>query len=60
MPNKPKYRVEIDPDNIPDNKGFTRVDPKDNPDWGIGGGVESTTENAIPVDVSKITILKGG
>ena len=60
LPNKPKYRVEIDPDNIPDNKGFTRVDPKDNPDWGIGGGVESTTENAIPVDVSKITILKGG
>ncbi len=60
LPNKPKYRVEIDPENISGHKKFTKVNPNDNPQWGIGGGVESTTENAIPVDISKITILKGG
>lgn len=60
LPSKPKYRVEIDPANIPDHKAFTKINPEDNPQWGIGGGVESTTSNSIPVDISTITKLKGG
>lgn len=60
LPSKPKYRVEIDPANIPDHKAFTKINPEDNPQWGIGGGVESTTSYSIPVDISTITKLKGG
>ncbi len=57
---KPKYRVEIDPSNVPDHKSFSWINPSDNPQWGIGGGVESTTSNSIIVDISNITLLKGG
>ena len=59
MPNKPVYRVEIDPSNVPNRTPFTRVKPEDNPKLGIGGGVEATTRDAIPVDPNTLTRLKG-
>jgi hypothetical protein len=60
LPSKPSYRVEIDPGNVPNRTPFSRVNPTDNPQWGIGGGVESITRDAIKVDPSTLTRLKGG
>jgi hypothetical protein len=59
LPNKPTYRVEIDPSDVTDRTPFTRVNPSDNPQWGAGGGVEATTRYSIPVDPGRITRLKG-
>jgi len=56
---KPTYRIEIDPANVSNRSPFTRVNPGDNPQWGVGGGVEATTRNAIPVDPSTLTRLRG-
>lgn len=58
LPNKPSYKVEIDPKNVNGQTPFKRVDPADNPQWGVGGGRESTTPNPIKVDPKKITPLK--
>jgi len=60
LPSKPSYRVEIDPGNVPNRTPFTKVKPGDNPNWGIGGGVEATTKEAISVDPTTLTRLKGG
>ena len=59
LPNKPTHRIEIDPANVPSRSPFTRVNPGDNPQWGVGGGVEATTRNPIPVDPSTLTRLRG-
>jgi len=59
LPSKPTYRIEIDPANVPNRSPFTRVNPGDNPQWGVGGGVEATTRNSIPVDSSTLTRLRG-
>ncbi|MES9964917.1 MAG: hypothetical protein ABW116_15415 [Candidatus Sedimenticola sp. 20ELBAFRAG] len=59
LPSKPVYRVEIDPADVPNRTPFTKVNPGDNPQWGVGGGVEATTKDAIPVDPSTLTRLKG-
>lgn len=59
LPSKPKYRVEIDPANVPNRTSFTKVKSDDNPQWGKGGGVEATTKDAIPVDPNTLTRLKG-
>jgi len=56
MRTKPTYKVEIDPANVPNRTPFTKVEGK--PKWGIGGGVEATTKDPIPVNPSKITKLK--
>jgi hypothetical protein len=53
------YRVEIEPDNVTNLTPFTRVNPLDNPKLGVGGGVEATTNEAIPVDPNTLTRLKG-
>lgn len=60
LPSKPSYRVEINPANVPSRTPFRRVNPGDNPQWGIGGGVEAKTKNAISVDPGTLTRLKGG
>jgi hypothetical protein len=52
MPTKPAYRVEIDPAKVPNRTPIRRVAPTDNPQWGIGGGTESVTPDAIEVDIS--------
>ena len=59
LSSKPVYRVEIDPADAPNRTSFTRVNPEDNPQWGVGGGVEATTRDAIPVDPSTLVRLKG-
>ena len=58
LPDKPTYRVEIDPKNVTNQTPFKRVDPNTNPQWGVGKGRESTTPNAIKVDPEKIIPLK--
>jgi YD repeat-containing protein len=58
LPNKPTHRVEIDPKNVSDQTPFKRIDPSDNPQWGVGKGRESTTPNPIKVDPKKVTPLK--
>ncbi|HEB92382.1 MAG TPA: RHS repeat-associated core domain-containing protein, partial [Gammaproteobacteria bacterium] len=60
LPSKPLYRIEIDPANVPSRTPFTKVNPDDNPKWGIGGGIEATTKDAIPVDPAMLIKLKGG
>ena len=59
LPEKPTHRVEIDPKNVKDNTPFRKIDPTANPQWGKGGGVESTTRQPIKVDPIKIKELKG-
>jgi hypothetical protein len=59
LASKPVYRIEIDPANIPNRTPFTRINPTDNPQWGIGGGVEAVTRDVIIVDVNTLIILKG-
>jgi len=60
LPRKPKYGVVIDSSNVPNRTPFSRINPDANPQWGLGGGVEATTPNPIPVDALLIFILKGG
>lgn len=59
LPNKPSYKVEIDPTNVEGKTKFSKVKSTDNPQWGKGGGNEATTSNPIKVNPSKITKLKG-
>jgi RHS repeat-associated protein len=59
LPNKPVYRIEIDPANVPNRTPFTKINPTDNPQWGIGGGVEASTKDSIIVDIYTLIILKG-
>lgn len=59
LPSKPVYRIEIDPSNVPNRTPFTKVNPSDNPQWGIGRGVEATTRDSISVDPSSLIRLKG-
>lgn len=60
LPRKPKYGVVIDSSNVPNRTPFSRINPDANPQWGLGGGVEATTPDPIPVDALLIFILKGG
>ncbi len=59
LPNKPSYKVEIDPSVVGPTE-FKKVNSWDNPDWGLGGGNEAIKTDPIPVDKSKITKLKVG
>jgi RHS repeat-associated protein len=60
LENKPTHKVQIDPENVGDATPFKRVNPSDNPQWGIGGGREATTNKPIKVDPKKVSLLKGG
>jgi RHS repeat-associated protein len=60
LPNRPVYRIEIDPRNVPNRTPLERIDPKANPQWGIGGGTESVTRDEVVVDPSTLTRLRGG
>jgi RHS repeat-associated protein len=59
LENKPVYRVEIAPSNVPNRTPFGRVNPMDNPKWGMGGGTQSITRESITVDPNTIVRLKG-
>jgi RHS repeat-associated protein len=59
LPNKPTYKVEIDPANVSSRTPLSKVNPSDNPHWGIGGGTETITTDAIIVDPSTLVKLKG-
>ena len=59
LPSRPSYRVKIDPGNVPRRTPFRRINPEDNPDLGIGRGVESITRDPIPVDPGTLERLKG-
>lgn len=58
LPNKPTYKVEIDPNNVEGKTYFSKVKSSHNRKWGKGGGTEATTSNPIKVDPSKITKLE--
>ena len=60
LPNKPSYKVEIDPSNVKGKTDFKKVKSTDNAQWGKGGGNEATTSKPIKVNPKKITKLKGG
>jgi RHS repeat-associated protein len=60
LPSEPAFKVEVDPLRIPYRSPISRVDPNAHPEWGIGGGTESTTINGIDVDPSTLVPLKGG
>ncbi len=59
LPDKPVYKVEINPNNVTDMTPIEKIKPTDNPQWGIGRGTQATTKYSIPVDKEKITKLKG-
>jgi RHS repeat-associated protein len=59
LPSKPTFRIEIAPANVPNRSPFARIEPSANPQWGLGGGVEATTLDAIRVDPSTLTRLRG-
>lgn len=59
LPQKPSYRVEIDPKKVKNKTNLRKINSDENPQWGKGGGTEATTNEAIEVDTSKIKKLKG-
>jgi len=59
LPERPSYRVEVDPQEVPNRTPIRRVEPSDNPQWGRGGGLETTTPDEIRVDPDTLVKLKG-
>src|SRR5262249_8546370 len=59
LPVKPSHRVEVASAAVPKRSPASRVEPSANPQWGRGGGVETTTSDAIAVDRSTLVKLKG-
>jgi RHS repeat-associated protein len=60
LPARPTYRVKVAPEDVPSRAPLTRVEPQAHPEWGMGGGTETTTSSAVTVDVSTMVRLKGG
>ncbi|WP_084695307.1 TIGR04388 family protein, partial [Leptospira broomii] len=59
LPEKPVYRVEIDPNKVPNRSPISKINPNDNPQWGRGTGREGTSPDKIPVDPSALKKLRG-
>jgi hypothetical protein len=59
LPEKPAYKVVIDPKNVSNSTPLKKINPTDNPQWGKGGGRQSITKEPIPIDPLKIEKLKG-
>jgi RHS repeat-associated protein len=59
LPEKPSYRVEVNPSSVKSRTPLSRVEPTDNPRWGKGGGTESVTSESVPVDPKTLVRLKG-
>ena len=59
LPEKPLYRVEVDPKRVSGGSSLSKVEHGHNPQWGKGGGTEMVTEHAVPVDLGTLTRLKG-
>ncbi len=59
LPLKPEYRIEIDPENVPNRTPFTKIEPNHHPEWGKGRGVEAITKDPIPVNPDDLVKLKG-
>jgi len=59
LPKKPTHKVEVDPINVSNRTPLSKVNPEDNPQWGIGGGTESITKDSIDVDTKTLKKLRG-
>ena len=59
LPEKPAYRVKVDPKKVAGGSPLSKVEAGHNPHWAKGGGTEMVTDHEVPVDLGTLTRLKG-
>ncbi|MEO6812223.1 MAG: hypothetical protein ABI353_24205 [Isosphaeraceae bacterium] len=57
LPSEPVYRIEVDSLDVPMLSPLVRIDPGDNPQWGLGKGTEFQSPGPIRVDARLLTPL---